>query len=95
VRGSGNGGEADISNWFCVEYFGWQEEWKWFDRRVRKEFASCCGVNLATCGGGFTARGEEWRADSEACLIGGGSGTKENLADTKAGRCYRGIRGRR
>jgi len=37
---------------FCVGYFGGKPGKKWFDPRAWKEFASCCGVNLAgaACG---------------------------------------------
>ena len=37
---------------FCVGYFGGKPGKKWFDPRAWKEFASCCGVNLAGAAGG-------------------------------------------
>jgi len=42
---------------FCVGYFGGKRGKKWFDPWAWKEFASCCGVNLAgaACGSGPAA----------------------------------------
>ena len=48
---------------FCVGYFGGRRGKRWIDPRAWKEFASCCGVNLAggACGSGLGG-GPRWLA---------------------------------
>jgi hypothetical protein len=33
-----------------IRYFWWGGRWKWIEKRVGKESAACCGVNLAAHG---------------------------------------------
>ena len=49
IRVYGRAGEPrlEVSEWYCVEYFGPQGRQKWFDGAVWEAFATCCGVNLA------------------------------------------------
>jgi hypothetical protein len=57
-----------VPDWTGMGYFGLAGWRKWLARGRRREFASCCGVNLA----GRAARGVECGSGSEGRLAGHG-----------------------